>query len=64
MDNPRSSPEVNDKASQFQVNLDDPWECKFLARHLGVTEEALVVAAGGGGRATTVEELCQRLAEG
>lgn len=39
----------------FRFNLDDPWECMFLARRLGVSEQAL-------SGATTIQELYERLA--
>lgn len=43
------------QADAFRFNLDDPWECTFLARRLGVSENALTGA-------TTIQELYDRLA--
>lgn len=43
------------QADTFRFNLDDPWECTFLARRLGVSENALTGA-------TTIQELYDRLA--
>lgn len=48
--NPSETP-----ADAFRFNLDDPWECTFLARRLGVSENALTGA-------TTIQELCERVA--
>jgi hypothetical protein len=37
---------LSEDGSQFKVDLHNSWECSFLARRLGVTEQALVAAAG------------------
>ncbi|MGA2552902.1 MAG: DUF3606 domain-containing protein [Burkholderiaceae bacterium] len=36
---------VHSDAMQFKVDLQNTWECSFLARRLGVTEQALAAAA-------------------
>lgn len=52
-----SSPQ---KANFFEVDLQNDWERRYLAQHLGVTEQALTEAASGQ-RGASLESLCKQL---
>ncbi len=44
---------------QFHINLSDAWERKYLARRLGISEDALLATADG--EEPTVEEIFEHL---